>query len=467
VRSARRGVDAAASSRARVCVAYSAGRDSTALLHATARAARELGIDVVALHVHHGLMPEADAWLEFADQLILRWQKAGFPVRLVSTRLQGKPAKGESVEAWARRERRAALERLALGAAAPVILLAHHRRDQAETVLLQALRGAGPAGLAAMPRAVLRDSVWWLRPWLDQPREAIDAYVRRHRLRFVDDASNADSRFARSRLRETVWPALTGAFSDAEVALAALAHRAHQAHGLLSEVAASDLATLVDEQGRLLVPHWRALTPARRGNALRAWLLGRLERGAPETLVERLMVELPDAVASRWPVDGARELALYRGRLITRQRASRHVREEVNPHAQTIDLSRPGVHALPQWHGAFVVARADGTGVAASMLKACRVAARGGGEQWQAQPRGLPRSLKKQYQAAGIPPWQREGPLLYAGDQLVFVPGLGLDARVRAPASAGTSALTLRWLPAEPGALDQEATPQRLKSPAL
>ena len=92
-----------------MAVAYSAGRDSTALLHATARAGRAQGFDVVALHVHHGLMPQADAWLEFAQTQCRRWRKSGLPVRLVSTRLTGKPSKGESVEAWARRERRAAL----------------------------------------------------------------------------------------------------------------------------------------------------------------------------------------------------------------------------------------------------------------------------------------------------------------------------------------------------------------------
>ena len=296
-------------------MAYSAGRDSTALLHATARAAQEQGVDVVALHVHHGLMPEADSWLEFADKQIKRWRKAGLPVHLVSARLQGKPVKGESVEAWARRERRAALARMAHDAGVGAILLAHHRRDQAETVLLQALRGAGPAGLAAMPRAVQRDGIWWLRPWLERPREALEAYVRQHKLRFVDDESNADERFARSRVRKKVWSALTRAFPDAEVTLAALARRAQQAQALLVEVAMGDLAALVDDEGRLDVNRWRALTIARRNNALRAWLLTCLERGAPETLIERLMVELPDASDARWPVDPARQLALYRGRL--------------------------------------------------------------------------------------------------------------------------------------------------------
>lgn len=433
-----------------MAVAYSGGRDSTALLHATARAARDLGLEVVALHVHHGLMPEADAWLEFAGKQIGRWRKAGLPVRLVSTRLETKPIKGESVEAWARRERRAALVRMAREEGVDAVLLAHHRRDQAETVLLQALRGAGPAGLAAMPGAAERDGLWWLRPWLERPRESIEAYLRRHRLRFVDDASNADERYARSRLRERVWGALTQAFGDAEAALAAVARRAQQAQALLTEVAVGDLASTVDAEGRLDVVRWRALSAARRANALRAWLLAALERGAPDALVERLLAELPAAGQARWPVDAVRELALYRGRLAV---VPPPARGSGPSEEQAVDLSRPGHHRLAGWHGTLEVTRVTGDGVGAALLKSCRVVARRGGEQWQARPRSTPRSLKKQYQAAGIAPAQRSGPLVYAGEQLVFVPGLGLDARVRVPGRR--KGLSLRWCadePAPPGA---------------
>ncbi|HEX6019276.1 MAG TPA: tRNA lysidine(34) synthetase TilS [Burkholderiaceae bacterium] len=427
-----------------MAVAFSAGRDSTALLHATARAARGGGLEVVALHVHHGLMPQADAWLEFAAAQVARWRKAGLPVRLVSTRLTGKPAKGDSVEAWARRERRAALARMARDEGAGAILLAHHRRDQAETVLLQALRGAGPAGLAAMPRAAQRDGLCWLRPWLEQPREAIEAYVRVHRLRFVDDASNVDRRLARGRLREGVWSALTRAFGDAEVTLGAVARRAQQVQALLSEVASGDLATIVDDQGRLDVARWRGLSAARRANALRAWLHAALGRGAPESLLERLLSELPRVRHARWPGDGTRELMLYRGRLAVAPATTR--RGGVTPGELTLDLSRPGHYPLPAWRGALEVTR-GADGVPAALLRSCRLAARQGGERWQAQPRSTPRSLKKQYQAAAIPAAQREGPLVYDADRLVFVPGLGLDARVRAPGRLGT--LWLRWCPDE------------------
>ncbi|HEU5297188.1 MAG TPA: tRNA lysidine(34) synthetase TilS [Burkholderiaceae bacterium] len=455
---------AVAAAPLRIAVAYSGGRDSTALLHVTARLASPLGMEVVALHVHHGLMREADAWLDFAQRQVGRWRQAGLPVRLVSARLQGKPAKGESVEAWARRERRDALARMARDEGVGAILLAHHRRDQAETVLLQALRGAGPAGLAAMPRATQRDGLWWLRPWLRMRREAIDAYVRQHQLRFVDDASNTDERFARSRLRKQAWAGLTQAFADAETTLAAVAHRAQEAQALLAEVAASDLAAIVDDARCLHVPNWRALSEARRINALRAWLHAGLGRGAAEALIERLMVQLPAATAARWPVDGDRQLVLYRGRLTLvpteRPRAE-------PPPEETLDLSRPGLHALPHWHGTLEVKRVADGGVPASLLKACRLVARRGGERWQAGPRSTARSLKKQYQAAGIPVSQRAGPLVYADRQLLFVPGLGLDARVRAHAGERRVTLALHWLPAQRSDEGRTVAPQTLKSPAL
>merc|ERR1739841_308703 len=114
---------------------------------------------------------------------------------------------------------------MARQAGADLLLLAHHRRDQAETLLLQALRGAGVAGLAAMPRQDWRDGVLWVRPWLDHPREAIEAYIAQHGLRHIDDDSNGDPRFARNRLRLQVWPALQAAFPQAKAALAASADR--------------------------------------------------------------------------------------------------------------------------------------------------------------------------------------------------------------------------------------------------
>jgi tRNA(Ile)-lysidine synthase len=428
-----------ASLQGTVAVAYSGGRDSTALLHAAAVAARELHLDVVALHVHHGLMPQADDWLARAERQCARWRKAGLPVRCLATRLSGTPARGESVEAWARRERYAALGRMAREQGASLVLLAHHRRDQAETVLLQAMRGAGAAGLAAMPRVYLDAGLSWCRPWLQQPRQAIESYLRRHRLRGVDDPSNVDVRFARSRLRRLVWPALAAAFPEAEAALATVARHAQQSLQLQEAMAVTDLARLRD--GDLLrVAPLLELDEARRGNALRAWLGERLGHAAPGSLIERLARELPRATTARWPIGGSSELRLHRGRL--------SIGVETNAVSLTrddaIDLSRPGVYPVPAWQGALVVRRVARGGVAVESLHDVVLRSRRGGEQFQSHARGVPRGLKKQYQAAAVAAWDRAGPLVWHGGSLLFVPGLGIDARCRTPGPG----LALRWVPA-------------------
>lgn len=419
-------------------MALSGGGDSTALCHATARALRGSGIELAALHVHHGLMPQADNWLRHLRRQIGRWAAGGLPVRLLWTRLPGKPAPGDSIEAWARRERYAALARMAHDAGARVVLLAQHRRDQAETFLLQALRAAGPAGLAAMPREVERDGIVWTRPWLDQSREAIEAYLRRHRLSVVDDASNRDPRLARAKLRAQVFPAMMGAFADAESCLASSARRAQEATSCLQELAAIDLAA-ISANGALVVARWRELSVPRRANALRAWLAQHKRDGVPETLVQRLLLELPLARAAQWPL-GAGQLRCFDGLLSPASADA--VRPPASAASACIDLSKPGLHAVPGWHGAFEVRRHPG-GLWRHDLRQCTLRERSGGERFQRAPNALPRSLKKQFQAARVPAWQREGPLVFSGERLLFVPGLGADARHCA--AAGAPALMLHW----------------------
>ena len=425
--------------RRTVAVAFSGGRDSLALLHATTRAAVAFGLEVVALHVHHGLVPVADEWVQSAQRLCTRWRRRGWPVRLRWQRLDGAPAVGDSVEAWARRHRYEALRRMAMEEGASLVLLAQHRRDQAETVLLQALRGAGPRGLAAMPRAAERDGMVWVRPWLSQPRAAIDAYISRYQLRPIEDPSNDDVRWARNRLRAEIWPVLTRGFPDAEQSLVAVADRAAEASAALAEWTAVDLAA-VERDGALDLAAWLALSPARRALVLRAWLANHLPSGAPESLVKRLLQEWPRAETAQWPADGERVLHAYRGRLhATFRDASPQA-----PGSIALDLSTEGDHEVPAWCGHFEVQSAASDGVAPALLHGVQVRARSGGEQFQRAPRTPPRSLKKQYQQAGIAAPERQGPLVWSGEQLLYVPGLGIDARVTA--QPGQSQLTLRWV---------------------
>ena len=422
-----------------IAVAYSAGRDSTALLHATALAAAEQGVQVVALHVHHGLSPNADEWLAHAQTQCTRWAQRGLPLRLLTHRLTDRPAAGDSVEAWARQARYRALHSMAAEAGAGIVLLAHHQRDQAETLLLQALRGAGVAGLAGMPREVERDGISWVRPWLDHPREAIEAYVRRHRLRYVDDDSNGDPRFARNRLRLQVWPALSQAFPQADASLADAATWAGEATACLSELAALDLAQVASRAG-LNLKAWCGLSEARQTNALRAWLKAASGRIAPASLVQRLAHELPGSGSAQWELPGG-VLRRHRGRLLFTAETPAVVSDVARE--TSLSILRAGRFALLGWGGELVATRVKEGGVPLAWLAHLELRDREGGEQFQAGIGRPARSLKKQYQAANIPEWERNGPLVYSGGQLVFVPGLGIDARVLA--LPGQPQLSLHW----------------------
>jgi tRNA(Ile)-lysidine synthase len=424
-----------------VAVAFSGGRDSTALLRATLAAAQPLGIEVLALHVHHGLSMHADDWLAACEAVCARWARAGRPLRFVAHRLTTRPQRGDSIEAWARKARYHALREMALAHGASLVLLAHHRRDQAETLLLQALRGAGVAGLAGMPNVVNRDGITWARPWLGRPREDIEAYVRKHRLHLIEDDSNSDPRFARNRLRLHVWAPLTEAFPDAEATLADAAGWAQQALACVNELGAIDLATLARPTG-IDIAAWLDLSPARRGNALRAWLKARCGGSAPASLVTRLLAEVTSRQSARWPMPGG-ELRSYRGVLSFKPGAG--VAPPTSVPESTLQVLRAGRHALPGWGGALHLARVKEGGVPLAWLAQLALRPRVGGEQFQAGFGRPPRSLKKQYQAAAVPVWLRDGPLVYAGGQLVFVPGLGLDARVIG--LPGQPQVTMRWQP--------------------
>jgi tRNA(Ile)-lysidine synthase len=421
-----------------VAVAYSGGRDSSALLHATLAVAADLGLRVLALHVHHGLSANADAWLAHCEAQCRRWAARGKPVEFASRRLAGRPARGESVEAWARRERYAALREMAVVCGASLVLLAHHRQDQAETFLLQALRGAGVAGLAAMPQSAERDGISWMRPWLQRDAQEVAAYARRHRLRHVDDDSNADPRFARSRLRLAVWPALRREFAQADAALAAAATWAQEARQCAAALALIDLKQVASPQG-LDLAAWAQLAPERRSNALRAWITAQTGAAPAAAIVARLLAELPAKAAPAQWVLGSVALRRYRGRLNCDAVAAPKQFVET-----TLCVARAGTYFVAGWSGRLRIRSVTSGGVARACLAQLRLVARSGGVSFQDAANRPPRSLKKQFQARGIAAWQRTGPLVYSGERLLYVPGLGIDARARA--ADGEAQVGFEWL---------------------
>lgn len=437
--------------KTRIAVAYSGGRDSSALLHATVACAAAR-VDVHALHVQHGLSAFAPDWLAHCERRCRALSLQGARLWLHTRSLALQPARGESIEALARRERYRALASMAREAGCDTVLLAHHRDDQVETFLLQALRGAGAAGLSAMPSIAWREGLTWARPWLDRPRSAIQSYVDAHALEFVEDDSNASPRHARNRLRLTVMPALRQAFGDADVALTAAVQHAQDAQACMQALAEADLRAVSRADGLAIDP-MLALGAPRVRNLLRHWLRQSAGQPPAATLLRRLADELLHAPDGAWR-HAAGVVAAYRGRLSWRRDVLPPIVADPDakgsgtlPRSPVPMALVPGPNAVPSWRGTLWVDVVERDGAALETLAGVTLRERCGGERFQSHPAGVPRSLKKQFQAAARPSWARRGPLVYVGEQLIYVPGLGLDARC--VAAIGVTQARLRWQPAD------------------
>lgn len=426
----------------RWAVACSGGRDSVALLHAAALLAHDLvnqGVpaEVLALHVHHGLSPHADAWAVHVQQLCAQWAQQGLPVRAVVVRVRVDCQPGDSLEAEARRLRHAALHDMAVAGGVAEIWLAHHQRDQAETFVLQALRGAGVKGLAAMPLAQARSGVSWVRPWLPVPATEVAAYVQRHGLPHIEDESNHDTRWARNHLRHAVWPGLQAHYGGVDARLSDAALHVADALPVLEAWVQAQLTADGMLGSTWPVAGWCARPANERRLLLAAWFKRVSGRTLPASWVARLAQEWPalHAQARPWHDDGL-GLGLYRGHVSWQARGVAVGAGGASLVAIDLKVSGPGRYPLPAFGGVLCVCEVQADGLPASPGVVWQLRWREGGERWQAHTASLARSLKKQWQTAGVPPWGRRGPLVWQGDALLWVPGLGVDARRRAEPGA-------------------------------
>lgn len=268
-------------------VGYSGGLDSTVLLHATKRVAGNAGIGLSALHIHHGLSPNADAWAVHCDEFC-RAIDIPHSVIKVMVSEQG----GEGQEAAARRVRHKALAEHG----ADWVLLAHHADDQAETILHNLLRGAGVRGAAAMQE--LRGRI--LRPLLAVSRETIRAYGQVNHLSWIEDESNSDIRYTRNFLRREILPAIAQRFPAAGEQLAAAALRFGEASELLDELALLDLRGSASGFPQRLAL-FRELSAARARNLLRAMLAWQHVQPPDERRLNEFVRQLQTAGLDRHP----------------------------------------------------------------------------------------------------------------------------------------------------------------------
>ena len=419
----------------RLCVGVSGGRDSVVLLHALSRLAPsfEVPIRLSAVHVYHGLSPNADAWADFCADFC---QRCGVPLEIV--RVDVPRDSGEGLEAAARRMRHGVFA----ARAADWLALAHHRDDQAETVLLNLLRGAGIAGAAGMsPERPQARGPALIRPLLDVPRSAIEAYADTQGLRWIDDESNADVHFRRNFLRREIIPRLEEKFPGTQRSLARAAGHFAEGAELLNELAAIDRVAVLTPAGRLGLAAFNALPAARARNLLRHEWLGAGFRAPDTRWIDEARHQLAstDALSETCLKTPEGELRVYRGEIYV----ARH-----RPDTSDAVVHWRGEDGLP-WAGGrvrFVVV--DGGGIRRTLLESGEVfiRARQGGERLQAHPARPRRSLRNLLQEASIPAWERNYlPYLWCGDRLAWVAGLGVD--VKFACAAGEAGVLPVWEP--------------------
>ena len=416
-------------------VAFSGGADSLALLHALAASREALApARIDAIHVHHGLHPEADAWADACGAAC-----AGLGLDLEVVRVDARPGPGESPEAAARAARyRAMAERLGAGEA---VCTGHHRRDQAETLLLQLLRGAGPAGLAGMPSRAPLGAGWLLRPLLDTSSAALRDYLGARGIDWIEDPGNADPRFDRSFLRHEIMPRLAARWPGVERTLArAAAHQADSA-AMAEALARLDLETAGDPAtGTLSCAAVAALPAPRARHLLRSWLAA---RGLPAPGAAHLEQVLAGLSAR----EDATPVVSWPGAEVRRHRDRLHALAPLPAHpAERVFDWRPG-EALALPFGRLEATPARGHGLSAARLRDAHrveVRFRRGGERFRPAGRRHATTLKKLLQASDVPPWLRERiPLVYVDGELAAVAGMWV-AEGHAAGGAG-SGWVVRW----------------------
>ena len=420
---------------AHVCVGLSGGLDSVVLLHLFAEHPGAARRKVTALHVHHGLSPNADTWVKFCERFC-----ANHGVPLTVERVRVNPDATGGVEAAARMARYAAYA----ARPEPFIALAHHLDDQAETVLFQMLRGTGLKGIAAMPE--LRPLIGGkqvFRPLLRQPRAALRAFAEANAMRWIEDESNAKTLYDRNFLRLEVGPRLDERFPGWQEALARFARHAAAAGELLDALAVAD--GVPARPGEPL-PLREELTAERRANALRAWLARNAVAMPSEARLAEMARQLWEAR------DDARVRIDHGGVAIVRHRGAAQVERGLASalggavaQAWQVPWRREPDVELGDERGAVHFEAATGEGIRAALASGeWNFRPRSGGETIRLGEDRPTRTLKNLLQERDVPMWQRDNlPLLFHGDRLVWVPGVGIAAEYAC--RAGEPGLSPSW----------------------
>jgi len=394
-------------------VGFSGGLDSHVLLHLLASIRKDTP-PLQAIHIHHGLQPQADDWT-YHVQLVC--DQLAIPLKVITVDID--TGTGMGVEAAARAARYEAFaEAMKAGEG---LLTAHHRDDQAETLLLQLFRGAGPAGLAAMPRWAPFAQGWHGRPLLPISREGLERYASRHELEWIDDPSNEDVRFRRNFIRHRLMPLLKEEWPEVTESLANAASLQAESLNMMRTLGRLDLEGADgQEPGTLSIQALLRMQEQRRNNLIRYWLWekGQVMPGRRHmSEIDKLLQAGPDSEAEVCYGDAV--VRRYKDDLYAYTRLPDFDSETGYAWSRGEDIVNPANGELLRWQHLIDM----GLNLASSGQD-LTLRYRQGGERIKLPGHEHHKKIKHLMQEAGIPPWERDRiPFIYEGDRLLAVYG--------------------------------------------
>lgn len=421
----------------KLVVGFSGGCDSTVLLATLAKFKSPRLERIVAVHVHHNLSPNADAWAEhcrvFAEKLGVE-----FVLRRVVF-----AKNGDGVEAAARKARYRVLEETAERLGCDAIVTAHHQDDQLETFLIQWARGAGVEGLIGMPPIMkVGTKVALARPMLSFCCKEIEAYAVKRKFDWVEDESNSDTAYLRNAIRHKILPVFDENRSGWREAGARSIGILAEAETILQEVAQEDLKKCLTSQGALNLSAFLSLSIARQARVLRQWMQDKGFETLPHARLSEVLRQVRESSSNSILLYRSQdlELRLYGERILVTKA------EKTDGSEQTFLWKGEERIHVPSFNGDLIFEKSE-EGFSEKYLREVplTVKKRSGGEKIKIHRFRPSRSLKQYFTAAGIPEYERSSlPLVWRDKDLIFVAGIGEEVRAKLDDDEGDR-YSIRW----------------------
>jgi len=415
-----------------VLLGLSGGLDSCVLLHLLAQMQTQLHFKLKAIHIHHGLSSSADGWLDFCKEKCKLLDIEFYDVKV---KINNKSTLG--IEGEARKLRYEAIKKKQKG----IVALGHHQNDQAETLMLQLLRGSGLRGLAAMPEFDEKRKFW--RPMLNIKRELIEKYASENNIEYIEDESNEDINFDRNFIRKKVLPLIESRYPASIETISRSASNISEGHHLNESLALDDSKSVMSDDGSyLLINNLKKLPKVRAINLVRWWLsfnnLLMLSKKNIDELYKQMLFIKKDT-ALNLKVSDEVSIRAYKNKLLI---------ANLNINSSVFDLKWSGqeeLHLPNKTKLQFKKIEEGGLSLSKLGVKTLSVKSRVGGEKLKPFSDQPSRSLKYLFQTADIPIWERgQIPLIFANNELVAVPNLAVHYKYQS--SIGEVGYQINWL---------------------